>query len=489
MSELGSRAKRLLQRALAGREGQTPPAPGRLVAATGLEALATLELEAGARRVTGDALADRPELAGAERGGLATALGLALGGVRSAVFLSGREVGDGVALLAEAVTRRAPLVVHAAGDALEAARAGAEAGATVLVPKTVAEAVDLAVVARRFAEDALAVTVVALDGPALAFAVQEAWQPGAEALANRLGAPADEVHATSAAQQRLFGEHRRRAPRWHDSGRAQRLGGEPGPFAAAAASAAREVFFDGDRLDPLAAALAAVATATGRHLAPVSGRRLARVDLGIVATGPAIETAEALIEPLRAAGLKVGVLGVHRLAPFPALELAELAAGCHRLAVIERLASPGEGELARQVELALSGTASRPLITALRVPGDEAPLAAAELAAGFRVAATGTRPRAIVGLARPGGSDRYPNRRALHDELARDYPLLAGLGGAAPAALPSSRSGAASPSPCSVPIATSPPTPADCWSPPPAATCDRGSAAHPRPRVSPPSTS
>ncbi len=430
MSELGSKAKRLLQRALAGREAQVAPVPGRSFAGTGVEALALLEREAGARLVTGEALAGRAELVGAERGGLATALGLALGGVRTAAFLTGRELAEASTLLEEAVTRRAPLVVHVAGDALEAGRAGTEAGAVVLVPKTVAEAIDRAVAARRFAEDALAVAVLALDGPALAFAVQEAWQPGVEALARRLGSPADEVPAATPAQARLFGEHRRRAPRWHDSGRAQRLGGEPGPLAAAAASAARQVFFDGERLEPLAAALAGVAVLTGRHLAPVSGRHLARVDLGIVASGPAIETAEALVEPLRAAGLKIGVIGVHRLAPFPALELAELARGCQRLAVIERLASPGEGELARQVELALVGSESRPLITSLRVPGDEATLAAPALAAAFRTAAKGTRPRAIVGLARPDGDDQYPRRRALHDELARDYPLLAGLGAA-----------------------------------------------------------
>lgn len=430
MSELGSKAKRLLQRALAGREAQAAPVPGRPFAGTGVEALALLEREAGARLVTGEALAGRDELAGAERGGLATALGLALGGVRAAVFLTGRELAEAATLLAEAVLRRAPLVVHVAGDALEAGRAGAEAGAVVLVPKTAAEAVDLAVAARRFAEDALAVALLALDGPALAFAVQEAWQPGAEALARRLGSPADEVHAVTPAQERLFGEHRRRAPRWHDSGRAQRLGGEPGPLAAAAASAARQVFFDGERLEPLAAALAGVAAATGRHLAPVTGRHLARVDLGIVACGPAIETAEALVEPLRAAGLKIGVLGVHRLAPFPALELAELARGCQRLAVIERLAAPAEGELARQVELALAAGESRALVTALHVPGDEATLSAPALAAACRTAAKGTRPRAIVGLARPDGDDHYPTRRALHDELARDYPLLAGLGAA-----------------------------------------------------------
>lgn len=422
-AEPESAARRLAHR-LFGGAAAAPVEPGESYAGTGLAALVALESGAGARRVTGAALAARPELAGAERGGLATALGLALGGERVAVFLTDCELAVAAPQVAEAVRRRAPLVVHVVG-AVEAAREAVAADAVVLVPATAAEAVDLAFVARRFVEETLALAVLVLDGPGLALAVQEAWLPSAATLARRLGTPADEVHATGAAQRTLFGRHRRRVPRWHDSGRALRLGGTPGPLAAAPAHAAAERFFAagaGERFEALAAEQAA---ATGRALPALHGRRLSRADLGVVACGPLAETATSLAEPLRAAGVRVAVFGVHRLEPFPAADLAELAGSCTRLAVVERLAAPsGHGALADAVARALAVSDRRPEIVHLAVPGAEAPLRSADLAAAFRAFASGGHRRLVLGLARGAGDDEYPKRRALHDALLRDVPEL-----------------------------------------------------------------
>ena len=102
----------------------------------------------------------------------------------------------------------------------------------VLLPGTVGEAVDHACAAYPRRESALVPVVVALDGPTIAFAVQEAALPEPALLGRLLGRPADSVHSASVAQSELFGEHRRRIPRWHDATLALRLGGELGPQAA-----------------------------------------------------------------------------------------------------------------------------------------------------------------------------------------------------------------------------------------------------------------
>jgi len=423
MPERESPARRLARRWFAG-GGAAEPERGDAFAGTGLAALAALERAAGARLVAGPGLAARAELAAAERGGLATALGLALGGERVAVFLTGAELAAAAPVQAEALRLRAPLVVYLVG-ALECARGAAVSGAAVLVPFSVAEAVDLALVARRFAEESLALALLVLDGPRLAFAVQEAWLPTPDTLARRLGGPADDVHPVTPAQQTLFGRHRRRVPRLHDAGRPARLGGEAGPLAGAPARAAAEVLFAAEaaaRFERLAAEMAA---ATGRPLPALSGRRLSRADVGVVACGPLAETAATLAEPLRAAGVRVAVFGVHRLSPFPAEDLAELAGSCARVAVLERLDEPvRRGALATAVRAVLAASEHRPELVTIVVPGEEAPLGVRDLAAAFRALSKGTTRRVVLGLAPGAGDDEYPKRRALHDALLREHPEI-----------------------------------------------------------------
>jgi pyruvate-ferredoxin/flavodoxin oxidoreductase len=420
MAEHESGVRGMVRRILAGGGSRVPPDPGAPFAGTGLEALARLERRAGSRLVAGSGLAHRPELEGAVTGGLATALGLALGGERTALFVAGAELESQIAELVEAVARRAPLVVHAVGG-LEAARAAAEAGAAVWVPASVAEAVDLAIALRRCVEETLGLAVLVLDRPGLADAVQEAWLPETSALARRLGHPADEIHASGPAQEVLFGRHRRRVPRWHDAGRAVRLGGEPGAWGAAPRAAAAARLFDAALPDHLEAALAETSASTGRDLPALVGRRLSRPDLGVVAAGPLAETAAAIAEQVRDSGLRVAVFGVHRWAPFPGAELAELAASCPRLAVFERGGErAGEGPLASAVARALAATPRGVDIASLRIAGEDAPLGGGELAAAWRSLAGSGRPALVLGLAGGATDEEGPRRRALHDALARE---------------------------------------------------------------------
>ncbi len=419
MSDSGS-SRPLIERLFGGGARQTVE-PGRPFVGTGCEALVALARSHGARTVVGASLAGLPELAGALGGGLATALGLALGGERVALFLDDDELAANAALAREAVRRRVPLCICLASSTLAGARRAAEAGMAVLLPATVAEAVDHAVAAHLAAEAALVPVVVALDGPTIAFAVQVAALPEPTGLARLLGQPADSVHTSGVAERDLFGDHRRRIPRWHDAGRAIRLGGELGPQAERAALAAEQLFFGRDLARHLDAALASVAESTGRPLPAVVGPGKSRFDLGLIASGGFAETARALAAAAGRSGPRLGVLALRRLAPLPAAELVALAGAGRKLAVLERLdnLTGAAGVLAGTVRETLARAGAE--VAALGVVGEGASLVAADLAAACRALVEHFRPRLLLGLTAVAG-EAYPKRRALHDQMRRELP-------------------------------------------------------------------
>jgi pyruvate/2-oxoacid:ferredoxin oxidoreductase alpha subunit/ferredoxin len=432
MSDSGS-SRPLLER-LFGGGARRPVEPGRPFVGTGLEALAALARSTGARSVVGESLAGAPALAGALGGGLATALGLALGGERVALFLADDELAADAALAREAVRRRVPLCLCLASGTLAGARRAAEAGMAVLLPATVGEAVDHAVAAHLAAEAALVPVVVALDGPTIAFALQVAALPEASLLERLLGRPADSVHTSGVAEHDLFGDHRRRIPRWHDATRTLRLGGELGPQAERAALAAEQIFFGRDLARHLDAALANVAESTGRPLPAVVGPGKSRFDVGLVASGAFAETARALAAAPGRQGPRLGVLALRRLAPLPEAELAALAGGGRRLAVLERLdnATGAAGVLAGTVHELLTRSGAE--VASIGVVGEGAALVASDLAAACRALVERFRPRLLLGLKAAAG-EAYPKRRALHDRLRRELPGFDDLAASGDAAI------------------------------------------------------
>ena len=410
----------LVGRLFSGGASRLPVEPGSPFVGTGLAAVAALAQRGGARQMVSAALAGDPALAGSLSGGIATALGLALGGERVVLFLADHELAGSAALAREAVRRRAPIVLCVASGTLAGAEAAAAAGMAVLLPGTVGEAVDHVLAAQLAAESALVPVVVALDTATIACAVAECAVPERALVARLLGHPADSVHSAGSAENELFGAHRRRVPRWHDATRALRLGGEMGAAGAKGAFAGERIFFTQDLSRRLDGALAAVAAATGRALPAIAGNRLTKVDLGLVACGGAAATAEALAAGLGRSGLRLGVLALRRFAPMPVAELAALCDGCRKLAVVERLDGAGEhGALAKAVRAALAPAGPAAEVATLGLVGDTTPLVAAELAAGCRALIDRFRPLVVLGLAATA-SAAYPKRRALHDQHRRE---------------------------------------------------------------------
>ncbi len=389
------------------------------------------------------------------RGTLAAAIGLALSGTRATVFCSGPDLAGAQDLLRLAAGRRLPLVVqlscrglaaHAPslGSGHEALHLSADCGGLVLTAANVQEAVDFTLIARRVAEQVLLPVLVAQDGGETAIALQDVRLPGAGLVQRFLGAPEDEIPTPTPAQRLLFGERRRRLPRWHDPDRPALLGALQDGDAWARAAASGPAFLDGWIDDCLDQTLRDFAKLTGRRHQPLSAHRMDDARLVLLAQGAAVETAEAAADSLRKRHhLKVGVLGLRCLRPFPGAELVQQLKGRSLVCVLERSLQPLDADppLTRELRAALGAALEggedgqstlKPeqlprLLPVLYGLGGQA-LSAADLMALGRRAEGLKQSRVWLGLDFDQGPSPYPKRQVLLDQLHRSYPELAGLG-------------------------------------------------------------
>jgi pyruvate-ferredoxin/flavodoxin oxidoreductase len=394
-------------------------------------------------------------------GALAAAMGQALAGVRATTFLSGPDLAGLGALLHNAAGRHLPLVAHVAlralpaqgattGSGHEALHAVADSNCLQLIAVNVQEAVDFALIARRAAEQALLPALVAMDGTQTALAMADVHMPPAALVEAYLGQPDDRIPCPTQAQAMVFGEQRRRVPRWHDPDRPVLLGGRQAPEVWARARAAAQVFFDAHLVQALEQAFKEFETLTGRAHRALSSHALDDASLVLVAQGAVLETVQAVADRLRETGrIKVGVLGVRALRPFPGAEAARLLGKATRVCVLERMDAPlaGDPPLLRELRAALDRALEngrygddchpgypclkerqRPRFLSVIHGLGGLPLRGTDLQALCLEAQSIRRPRIYLGLNFAPDDSPYPKRQVLLDRLRRSYPDIADLG-------------------------------------------------------------
>lgn len=368
---------------------------------------------------------------------VAGAAGLAMTGHRAAVFLSGERLLEAHGQLRACVERHIPLVVHVScdpghggasgpGNGHEAVHAVADTGAFVCFARNAQELVDLTILARVVAEQSLVPAVVAMDGPETAWGVQDVRLVGDEVVAELVGAAGDAIPCPTPAQRLLFGEERRRVVRWFDPDRPVALGASLGGDDLASALVGETVFFGAHVRELSKAAAARLAKLTGRTLVPVVRHRCEDADVAIVVQGAAIEVGVALVDSLRAAGVKAGLAGVSLVRPFPAGEVVHAVRSARAVMVVERVdGALGEpGPLWHEVRAALGGASAQVVAATAGLGGR--PVTASQLAAAFRAMEPGVelRPMLHLDLAEGGGS-RFPKRQVVQQAVRRAYPDMA----------------------------------------------------------------
>jgi len=484
MPSFANSALRLLRRLLGAPTRVTGPYAGELTALDGNTAVAVTEAAIAELAVLGASFpADAADAAwrteqlrhgrnqlgnvlgtqGAEspRGALAEALGLAMGGIRTTTFLAAPDLAAAQDLLRLAVGRRLPLVIHLANRALpghaiatgsghEACHLAADSGAFLLFAANVQEAVDLTLIARRVAEETLTPGLVVMDGDQTALAMQEVRLPPAELVTRFLGAPGDSIPVPTMTQRLLFGDHRRRVPRWHDPDHPVLLGAPQLPEIWGLGAAAANVYCDDQVNSSLERASSDFRRETGRSYEPVSALGAEDARILLLVQGAAVETAQTVAEHLRKTKrLRVGVLGLRCLRPFPGSELLAHLKTAKHLLVLERVNMPLTDdppllrELRALVDRGLDDTNTdtdtppghpdlhaqgRPCMQSVIYGLGGLPLRGADLVRLCREAGDPAGPRVFLGMEFTPRSSDYPKRQVLLDRLRRDYPHVAGLG-------------------------------------------------------------
>ncbi len=287
-----------------------------------------------------------------ELSSLPVAVGQALAGMRVAAFLDGPELAGAHELLAWAAGRSLPMVVHAhlrggpghaeaAGTGHEGWHAVADAGCVQLMAQSVQELADLTVVARLVAEAALLPVIVGMDADQLGDGIQSLQLP-VDGLVSLVSSPDDRIETPTPAQQCLFGQERRRLPRWHDLDRPALHGAAQGRRSWGLGAAAREPYLHQPVAGLVASAMSRVGALTGRPLGPLSEHGHKNAPVVLVAQGSAVELGRAAVAGEKAAA----VIGLRCLRPFPATELASRL-GKRPVFVLERVS----GDLARRPPL------------------------------------------------------------------------------------------------------------------------------------------
>ncbi|MCW8841625.1 MAG: 4Fe-4S binding protein [Gammaproteobacteria bacterium] len=395
------------------------------------------------------------------RGALAAATGLAMAGRRATLFLDGQELATAQDLLVSAAGRHLPLVLHLSNRALaahggaigsghETVHLSADSGCFTLFAGNVQQAVDFTLIARRVAELSLTPCVVAMDGEQTAGAGQEVKLPSPALVREFIGAGDAMITAPNEAQKLLFGEQRRRVPRWHDLDNPALHGALQDSTSYALGGAARNPWFDHELPSLLEQAFTEFARLTGRHYGAVSSHNVEKAKLLLVAQGSAVESAVAVARYLgKKERLKIGVIGLHTLRPLPGAELAKLLAGKKAVAVLERCDTPlaEEPPLLRElrsaVERALENgrygsethpgypmlqESERPRLLSVIYGLGGLPLQAADLIALCKSLDKQSPARRYLGIDFQQRQSRHPKRQVLLDTLRRHYPEVEKLG-------------------------------------------------------------
>ena len=374
--------------------------------------------------------------------------GLALAGRRATAFLSGTDIAAAQDLLISAAGKHAPLVLHLGTRAAAAHGAtlgsghgtvhlSADSGFFMLFAANVQEAVDFTYIARRVAEESLVPGMVIMDGEQTALAVQDVRLLSPAQVSGYLGAAREQIEAPTAAQILLFGETRRRVPAWHDLDEPALTGALFDKESFALGAFARRPFFDAFVAESLTNSFALFARKTGRQYEASSSYRLDDAQTVLVAQGSAIETARVAADRLRKQHkIRVGVLGIHALRPFPAVAIANALEGRDRVFVLERSDAPMSGEpaLTREVRASLgrsSGT-RHPRCSSVIYGVGSLPLRVGDLVELCTSTDRDSTAPLFLGLAFDDPSGDRPKREVLLDALRRAYPNAAELGVKAP---------------------------------------------------------
>ena len=282
-----------------------------------------------------------------EHSSASAAEGFALAGGRVTNFTAGQ----GLILMKEVLYviagKRLPVVFHVGARALTSQalniHAGhddvmgvADAGWGIVFARNAQEAADLTAIARRAAEASETPFLVVQDGFLTTHTLEDLVLPEDELLRRFVGDPADHLRD------------------YLDPAEALMTGVVQNQDAYMKGRIGQRAFYDRMPV-ALAEAMAEWTTLTGRRYGPIDPYRCEDADEILVAMGTIADTAVPVVDHLRRAGRRVGVVAVTSFRPFPARQLADALGDARTVGVVERTDEPAAADnpLTREVKAAL----------------------------------------------------------------------------------------------------------------------------------------
>ncbi|HEV2387346.1 MAG TPA: 2-oxoacid:acceptor oxidoreductase family protein [Candidatus Acidoferrales bacterium] len=258
--------------------------------------------------------------------------GFALAGGRVANFTSGQ----GLILMKEVLYaiagKRLPVVFHIGARALTSQALNihcghddvmgvADAGWGILFARNAQEAADLALIARRAAEESETPFLNVQDGFLTTHTLESVRLPEPELMREFIGEPSKQLRP-------LF-----------DPARPLMSGPVQNQESYMKGKVGQRYFYD--RVGPaLEGAMREYDRLTARRYGLVRPYRMDDAEYAFVGLGSMMETAEAVVDHLRERGMRLGAVALTSFRPFPSRELAQALARCRGLLVIERADVP-----------------------------------------------------------------------------------------------------------------------------------------------------
>ncbi|MBI5948385.1 MAG: 2-oxoacid:acceptor oxidoreductase family protein [Chloroflexi bacterium] len=318
---------------------------------------------AGSRNLWGEPLGFlEPE---SEHSSASACEGFALAGGRVSNFTSGQ----GLVLMKEVLFtisgKRLPVVFHIGARALTSqslnvhaghddVMAVADTGWGMLFARNAQEAGDMALVARRAAEDSHTPFFNVQDGFLTTHTIQDVLMPEPELMAEYAGRPSEKL------------------VNFFDPSTGLMTGVVQNQDSYMKGKIAQRFFYD--RVPAvLEEAMREYGDLTGRYYSAVESYRMADAEFALVGMGSAMETAQVAVDWLREQrGWKVGLVNVRAFRPFPGAALASALAGVWAVTVLERVdvplmqSNPLTAELKAALADAATGAAGYPWLD--RIP-------------------------------------------------------------------------------------------------------------------------
>jgi pyruvate-ferredoxin/flavodoxin oxidoreductase len=319
-----------------------------------------MEVANGKRNLWGEELAFiEPE---SEHSAASTCEGFAVSGGRVTNFTSGQ----GLVLMKEVLFtisgKRLPVVFHIGARALTShslnvhtghddVYAVADVGWGILYGRNAQEAGDLALIARRVAEDTETPFMNVQDGFLTTHTIENVRLPEPELMKMFVGQPSEKLRNLMDPRIPLMSGVVQNQDSYMKGKIAQRK------------------FYD-RVLPTLKSVMDEFKRLTGRNYDVVMPYRLEDADYAIIGSGSMIETAEAAVDYIRETyGVKIGLLHITSFRPFPSIEIVEALRHCKAISVMERLDIPMMQSLPQLCEIkaafadAMAGTPGYPELT------------------------------------------------------------------------------------------------------------------------------